>query len=170
MLTSCRELGSKLYLYNWLSYSAALWTLKAAFLAYVIRQTTESGRRRTHQMFGFGFLFVTWVATTLVFSQSCRPLSNMWHLYPDPGRYCQPATSPVLVWVYFGFDTITTLYLAMAAIPLALKRSKPMWETLQWFTTLLFGLIITAAALTRAIILVSVCLYLLFPCAVRASD
>ncbi|KAL9473961.1 hypothetical protein ACSS6W_008341 [Trichoderma asperelloides] len=149
------ELGSKLYLYNWLSYSTALWTLKAAFLAYIIRQTAESGRRQTHQMSGFSFLLVTWVATTVAFSQSCRPLSNMWQAYPDPGRYCQPATSPVLVWVYFGFDSITTLYLAMAAMPLTLKRSKTMQETLQWLTTLLCWIIITVAALTRAIILVS---------------
>ncbi|KAM0513398.1 hypothetical protein ACHAPE_007862 [Trichoderma viride] len=149
------ELGSKLYLYNWLSYSTTLWTLKAAFLAYVIRQTAEAGRRPTHQTFGFGFLFVTWVATTLAFSQSCRPLSNMWQVYPDPSRNCQPATSPVLVLAYFSFDTITTLYLAMAAMPVALKRGKHMWETLQWLTTLVCGLIITAAALSRAIILVS---------------
>lgn len=170
MLTSCRELGSKLYLYNWLSYSTALWTLKATFLAYVIRQTAESGRRQTHRTFGFSFLLGTWVATTLAFSQSCRPLSGMWQVYPDPGRYCQPATSPVLVWVYFGSDTMTTLYLAIAAVPLALKRGKPMWETLQWLTTLVCGLIITAAALTRAIILVSVCLYLLTLSARRASN
>ncbi|EHK48858.1 putative PTH11-typeG-protein-coupled receptor [Trichoderma atroviride IMI 206040] len=149
------ELGSKLYLYNWLSYSTALWTLKAAFLAYVIRQTAASGRRQTHQTFGFGFLFVTWVATTLAFSQSCRRLSNMSQVYPDPSRYCQPVTSPALVLAYFSFDTITTLYLAMAAMPLALKRGKPMRDTLQWLTTLVCGLIFTAAALTRAIILVS---------------
>lgn len=141
------KLGSKLYLYNWLSYSTALWTLKTAFLAYVIRQTAESGRRQTRQAFGFGFLFVTWVATTLAFSQSCRPLSNI--------QYCQPVTSPVLVLTYFSFDTMTTLYLAMAAMPLALKRGKPVRETLQWLTTLVCGLILTAAALTRAIILVS---------------
>ncbi|KAM0451883.1 hypothetical protein ACHAO4_005840 [Trichoderma viride] len=79
----------------------------------------------------------------------------MWQVYPGSSRYCQPATSPVLVLVYFGFDTITTLYLAMVAMPLALKRGKPMRETLQWLTTLVCGLIFTAAALTRAIILVS---------------
>lgn len=158
MLTSsCREFGSKLYLYNWLSYSTALWTLKAAFLAYVIRQSAPSGRQ-THQTFSFGFLFVTWLATTLAFSQSCRPLSNMWQVYPDPGRYCQPATSPMLVWVYFGFDTITTLYLAMVAMPLVSERGKAMRETLQWLTTVVCGIIITAAALARAMILVSVCL------------
>ncbi|PON23806.1 hypothetical protein TGAM01_v207453 [Trichoderma gamsii] len=148
------ELGSKLYLYNWFSYSTALWTLKAAFLAYVIRQTAESGRRQTHKSFGFGFLFVTWVATTLAFSQSCRPLSNMWQMYADTSRNCQPATSPVLVMAYFSFDTMTTLYLAMAAMPITLRRGKPMWETLQWITILVCGLIITAVALTRAIVLV----------------
>lgn len=153
MLTSCRELGSKLYSYNWLSYSTALWTLKAAFLAYVNRQAAESGRQQTHQKFGFSFLFVTWLATTLAFSQSFRS-----------------ATSPVLVWVYFGFDTMTTFYLAATAMPLALKRGKPMWETLQWLTTLLCGLIITAAALTRAIILVLVCLCLLTLSAIGISD
>lgn len=71
---------------------------------------------------------------------------------------CQPATSQALVWGYFSFDTTTSLYLAMAAMPLALKRGKSMWQTLQWLTTLVCGLIITAAALTRAIMLVSVCL------------
>jgi hypothetical protein len=158
MLTSCRELGSKLYLYSWLSYSTALWTLKAAFLAYVVRQTAELGRRQTRQTWGFGFLFVTWAATTLAFSQSCRSLSNMWHVFSDPGHYCQPATSPALVWVYFGLDTMTTLYLAMAAMPLALNRSNLVWEKLQWLTTLVCGLLMTAAALTRAFMLVSVCI------------
>ncbi|KAM0264878.1 hypothetical protein ACHAQJ_000394 [Trichoderma viride] len=149
------KLGSKLYLYNWLCYSTALWTIKAAFLAYIIRQTAESGRRQTHQILGFSFLLVTWVATTVAFLQSCRPLSDMWQVYPDPGRHCQPATSPVLVWVYFGFDIATTLYLTCAAMPLAIKTGKHMWEKLQWLTMLLCGLIVTATAVARAVILVS---------------
>ncbi|KAL7918482.1 putative PTH11-typeG-protein-coupled receptor [Trichoderma austrokoningii] len=148
------EFGSKLYLYNWLSYSTALWALKAAFLACVIRQAAQSGRQ-THQMLGFGFLFVTWAATTLAFSQSCRPLSNMWQVYPDPGRHCQLAASPTLAWFFFGSDTMTTLYLAAAAMPLALKRGKAMRETLLWLTTGVCGLIITVAALARAMIMVS---------------
>ncbi|EHK17624.1 uncharacterized protein TRIVIDRAFT_231906 [Trichoderma virens Gv29-8] len=150
-----RELGSKLYLYSWLSYSAALWMFKAAFLANVLRRTSESCRRQMHQYIGFGFLLVTWVATTMAFLQSCRPLSHMWQVYPNPGRYCQPATSPVLVWVYFSFDTITNLYLASAAIPVATRNDKPTWEKLQWVATLVCGLLATAAAVARAVILVS---------------
>lgn len=94
----------------------------------------------------------------MAFLQSCRPLSHMWQVYPDPGRYCQPATSPVLVWVYFGFDTVTNLYLASAATPVAARKDKPTWEKLQWFATLACGLLATAAAVARAVILVSVCI------------
>ncbi|KAL7791902.1 hypothetical protein V8C37DRAFT_138165 [Trichoderma ceciliae] len=151
-----RKLGSKLYLYNWLCYSAALWTIKSAFLAYVLRQTSESGRRQTHQLLGFGLLVVTWVATTMAFLQSCRPLSHMWQVSPDPGRYCRPATSPVLVWVYFGFDMATNLYLSSAAMPLAIRKGKATWEKLQWLTMLVCGLLVTAAAIARAVTLVSV--------------
>ncbi|KAL7945819.1 hypothetical protein V8C42DRAFT_44972 [Trichoderma barbatum] len=150
-----RELGSKLYLYSWLSYSAALWMFKAAFLANVLRRTPESGRRQIHQYLGFGFLVVTWIATTMAFLQSCRPLSHMWQVYPDPGRYCQPATSPVLVWVYFGFDTVTNIYLAFAALPIAVRKDQPTWEKLQWVATLVCGLLATGAAVARAVILVS---------------
>ncbi|KAK4085520.1 uncharacterized protein Triagg1_510 [Trichoderma aggressivum f. europaeum] len=151
-----RELGSKLYLYSWLSYSAALWTFKAAFLANVLRRVPESGRRQTHQYLGFGFLAATWVATTMALLQSCRPLPHMWQVYPSPGLYCQPATSPVLVWVYFSFDIITDLYLASAATSVATRKDKPTWEKLQWVATLVCGLLATAAAAARAIILVSV--------------
>ncbi|KAL6695050.1 hypothetical protein J3F84DRAFT_37879 [Trichoderma pleuroticola] len=150
-----RELGSKLYLYSWLSYSAALWTFKAAFLANVLRRIPESGRRQTHQYLGFGFLTVTWVATTMALLQSCRPLPHMWQVYPSPGLFCQPATSPVLVWVYLSFDIITNLYLASAATPVATRKDKPTWEKLQWAATLVCGLLATAAAAARAVILVS---------------
>ncbi|KAL7935170.1 hypothetical protein V8C35DRAFT_266335 [Trichoderma chlorosporum] len=150
-----RELGSKLYLYSWLSYSAALWTFKAAFLANVHRRTPESGRQRTRHLLGFAFLAATWAATTMALLQSCRPLSHMWQIYPDPGRYCQPATSPVLVWIYFSFDIITNLYLAFTAIPVAFRKDKSTWEKLQWVATLVCGLLATATAIVRAVILIS---------------
>ncbi|KAL6864262.1 hypothetical protein J3F83DRAFT_762075 [Trichoderma novae-zelandiae] len=150
-----REFGSKLYLYNWLCYSAALWTLKAAFLASILRRAAESGRRQAHRYLGFCFLAVTWIATTIAFLQSCRPLSCMWQVYPDPGQYCQPATSPVLVWVYLGFDIITNLYLALAAVPVAAKEGKSMRDKLQWFAALVCGMLATGTAIARAAILSS---------------
>jgi hypothetical protein len=85
----------------------------------------------------------------------------MWQVYVDTGRYCQPATSPALVWVYFSFDMATTLYLTFAAMPLAIKTGKHMWEKLQWLTMLLCGLFVTVIAVVRAVILASVCLYLM---------
>lgn len=154
-------MGSKYYLYSWLCYSVALWTFKAAFHANILRRTAESDRRQAHKYLGFFFLILTWTATLITFLQSCRPLSNMWQVYPDPGRVCQPATSPVLVWVYFCFDVTTNLYLAVAAMPLAVRQGKPTRENLKWLATLGCGLLITAAAIARAVILVSVCLCLM---------
>lgn len=87
----------------------------------------------------------------------------MWQVYPSPGLYCQPATSPVLVWVYFSFDIVTNLYLASAAIPVATRKDKPTWEKLQWVATLVCGLLAMAAAAARAIILVSVSWLLAIP-------
>ncbi|RFU75864.1 pth11-typeg- -coupled receptor [Trichoderma arundinaceum] len=150
-----RELGSKLYLYNWLCFSTALWTLKAAFLANILRQTTKYGRRQIHQYLGFGLLAVTWAASTMAFLQSCGPLSHTWQVYPDLGRSCQPAMSPVLVWVYFGFDMATNLYLALTAVSVAAGGSATTLDKLQWLGTLVCGLLVTAAAVARAVILVS---------------
>lgn len=90
--------------------------------------------------------------------QHCRPLSCVWQVYPDSGQHCQPATSPVPVWVHLGFDVVTTIYLAFAAVSVAAREIKPTRDKLQWFAALVCGLFATGAAVARAVILSSVCL------------
>ncbi|ETS01611.1 hypothetical protein M419DRAFT_80603 [Trichoderma reesei RUT C-30] len=148
-----RELGPELYLYCWLCYSAALWMFKAAFLAFILRRTAEVARRQVHRYLGFSFLVLTYGATTITLLQHCRPLSRFWQAYPDSGQHCQPATSPVLVWVYLGFDIITNFYLAFAAISVAAREGKPRRDKLQWLAALMCGLFAMGAAVARAVIL-----------------
>ncbi|PTB75982.1 hypothetical protein M440DRAFT_1334854 [Trichoderma longibrachiatum ATCC 18648] len=147
-----RESGYKLYLYSWLFHSAALWTFKAAFLAIILRRTAALGRRQAHRYLGFSFLAGTWIATMMALVQHCRPL---WKVSPDSGQHCQPATSSVLVWVSLGFDIITNLYLAFAAMSVAAREDKPKKDKLQWFAALLCGLFATGMAIARAVILSS---------------
>ncbi|KAH0490386.1 hypothetical protein TgHK011_001857 [Trichoderma gracile] len=148
-----REFGPKLYLYCWLFYSAALWTFKAAFLAVILRRTAEHARRQVHRYLGFGFLMLTWMATTITLFQHCWPLSRLWQVYPDLGQHCQLAASPVLVWVYLGFDLSTNLYLAFAAGSIAAREGEPSRDKLRWFVTLICGLFAMGAAVARAVIL-----------------
>ncbi|KAK1242055.1 hypothetical protein MKX07_000041 [Trichoderma sp. CBMAI-0711] len=81
-----------------------------------------------------------------------RPLSRFWQAYPDSGQHCQPA-SPVLVWVYLGFDIITNFYLAFAAKSVAAREGKPRRDKLQWLAALMCGLFAMGAAVARAVIL-----------------
>ncbi|KAK5997578.1 hypothetical protein PT974_02941 [Cladobotryum mycophilum] len=148
-----RVRGSKLFFYDWISYSAMIWTLKAAFCAYTVQRVVSPLQRLLYHIFGYASLAVSFVLVNLYLAVGCWPVSHMWQLNPDPGSKCYPANSAVLVWMYYGFNFATTLFLGVMAMPVFFgpdrSASKAVWRLLPLFA----GALVAGLAVTRAIAL-----------------
>ncbi|KAH9894724.1 hypothetical protein F4778DRAFT_784147 [Xylariomycetidae sp. FL2044] len=94
------QLGSKIQLAGWSTYSALLWSLKVSLLVFYIRLTRGLGRNYTLRIYaGFVLLFYNY----------------------------QPAISTRVVWVYGSLNILTDLYLLSIPIPMFLETSlKPL--------------------------------------------
>ncbi|KND89059.1 hypothetical protein TOPH_06267 [Tolypocladium ophioglossoides CBS 100239] len=151
-----RELGSKIQLASWISYSVLLWSLKAAVCSLYLR--LANSHRRGYRLpvyIGFGVIAASWLAITLNLFLSCRPLRLMWQVYPDPGAQCKPTSSPVLIWTYMGFNVATYVYLMAMPVPMLFKAALPPWQKIITVVLLGCGLFVTAAAVLRAVVVSS---------------
>ncbi|PNY25690.1 Uncharacterized protein TCAP_04371 [Tolypocladium capitatum] len=151
-----RELGSKIRLASWISYSVLLWSLKAAVCSLYLRLANHHHRGyRVPAYVGFGVVAVSWLAVTLNLLLSCRPLRRMWQIYPDPGAQCQPGSSPALIWTYMGFNVATYVYLMAIPVPMLFKAVLPAWQKVIAVALLGCGLFVTAAAILGSVVVSS---------------
>lgn len=150
-----RVLGSKIQLAGWSCYSTLLWCLKGAMCTFYYRLTRDFEGYRPRLYFGFAFIGITWLIVVLNLFLSCRPFHHMWQIFPDPGKYCYPAISPALVWVYLSFNVATDLYLIAIPMPMLFRASMPRWKR-AWLVGLFsLGLFVVMAAILRVVLLVS---------------
>lgn len=114
-----RQLGSKLQIVGWSGYTALLWTLKLSVLVFYLRLTAGLNRGYRYRIYGgFVFLLIGFMVIIITIYASCRPFTNYWQIYPDPGAICHPAVSPNIVWTCFAFNAATDLYLLSIPLPM----------------------------------------------------
>lgn len=123
---------------------------------FYFRLTRDLEGYRARVYFGFGLIGTTWLIVVLNLFLSCRPFHHMWQISPDPGKYCYPAISPALVWVYLSLNITTDLYLIALPMPMLFRAAMPWWKRASLMTLFSLGLLIVAAAILRVVLLVSV--------------
>ncbi|KAM7195747.1 hypothetical protein V8F20_007317 [Naviculisporaceae sp. PSN 640] len=112
--------GSKTQIAGWSTYTTLLWLIKAAMCTFYLR-LTEGLEFRNRIYIGFGLLGTTYLAVILTILLSCYPLSRNWQIYPDPGKFCQPAVSQIDIFVTLVLNVLTDLYLWTIPIPMLLQ-------------------------------------------------
>lgn len=152
MLTARRALGSKIQLGDWGSHSVVICSLKAAVCVLYLRlANTQHRRRRPLALLGLALVTASWLGATLTLLLSCRPITRMWQVSPVPGPYCQPASSPVLIWTYMSLDVATYLYLMAVPVPSFVQSGVPARHRVMTIALLACGFLAGLAAVNRAV-------------------
>ncbi|KAL7628388.1 hypothetical protein AAE478_002590 [Parahypoxylon ruwenzoriense] len=146
-----RQWGSKIQVIGWSLYALGLWLLKFCVAIFYGRLTTGLGHLRLRVHIAYLLLGVTYLVASLSILLGCRPLSDNWRIYPDPGNLCQPTNSKLNVYAVLFPDIITDIYLLSIPLPLlwvvniSIKRKISLMAL---FSGVIF---VIAAGLTRAI-------------------
>ncbi|KAK4158750.1 hypothetical protein QBC43DRAFT_382280 [Cladorrhinum sp. PSN259] len=121
-----RQNGSKTQVAGWSIYIFLLWTLKSAMCSFYLRLTNGLVYKRRIYA-GFIIIFVTGVVVLLSLLLTCSPLKKNWQIYPNPGDFCQPATSKVNIFVTLTLNVTTDFYLMSIGTQILSKVSaKPL--------------------------------------------
>ncbi|KJZ74757.1 hypothetical protein HIM_05874 [Hirsutella minnesotensis 3608] len=148
-----RILGSKLQLGSWTSHSVVVWFLKAAVCCIYLRLANRHhGEYRPAAFVGFVLLAASWLGASLNLVLSCRPLPHMWQVDADPGPFCQPATSPALIWTYMSLGLFTYVYLLLVPMPVLFRAAVPKRHKLLTVALMGCGYLAAFAAINRAVV------------------
>ncbi|KAJ4293830.1 hypothetical protein N0V88_005343 [Collariella sp. IMI 366227] len=119
-----REIGSKIQIAGWSFYATLMTTLKCAMLFFYFRLTNGLGSRYRNRVHGgLALVLAGWLASIFAIFLVCRPFPRNWQIHPNPGNVCQPAVSHPVVWVSYGANLFSDLYLLAIPLPL-LWRSR----------------------------------------------
>ncbi|CDM36234.1 hypothetical protein DTO013E5_9942 [Penicillium roqueforti] len=151
-----RVAGSKTQIVGWSFYTAILWLVKFSLAVFYSRLTTGLQHLPTRVRLGYVLLIVTYLAAALSILLSCQPFHAFWQIYPDPGKFCQPANSPVYVFVIVILNITTDIYLLSIPLPLLwtvninLKRKIPLMALFSGATFVMIAGIIRAVTIMKS--------------------
>ena len=121
------------------------------------------------------FIAVTYIAVICSILFGCHPMHKNWQIYPNPGsmlavslssdqsltcaEYCQPAISPIDVYVTVTLNVATDLYLITIPAPMLFKARLPWWEKCELLILFSGGFFVMAAGILRCVLIVTVRLF-----------
>lgn len=140
----------------WSSYIIALWLLKGAMCTFYFRLMRDLEGYRTRIHICLNFISISSLVAQLNCFISCRPRHHMWQISPNPGRFCQPAVSPALIWTTFSLSVATHLCLILIPMSVLFKAAMPLGQRLRLFALFSCELLVLIAAVLRARVLASV--------------
>lgn len=85
------EIGSRLQLLAWYSYTGLIWALKACMLFFFSRLTAGLSMQ-TYVRYLSGVMVISYVAVFLTITCGCFPIEKNWQVLPDPGPKCTVRT------------------------------------------------------------------------------
>ncbi|KAM7185647.1 hypothetical protein V8F20_011725 [Naviculisporaceae sp. PSN 640] len=151
-----RQIGSKIQISGWSTYSVLLWALKASLLVFYLRLTAGLGRSyRIRIYIGFAFLLASFMVVVLNLYLACRPFHHYWQIFPNPGEVCQPAISNQIVWTYFGMNVSTDLYLISIPVPMLFQANLKPLRKVGLIILFSGGLFVVACATLRCVLIVT---------------
>ncbi|KAM7195512.1 hypothetical protein V8F33_006682 [Rhypophila sp. PSN 637] len=139
---------------GWSTYTLLLWIIKAAMCTFYLR-LTEALEFRTRIYVGFGLIAVTWLAVLLSILLSCIPLHKNWHIYPNPGNFCQLAISRIDIFVTVVLNVLTDLYLLTIPIPMLWKAALRPAKKAGLILLFSGGLFVTMAGILRCVLILT---------------
>ncbi|KAI4861838.1 hypothetical protein F4820DRAFT_464370 [Hypoxylon rubiginosum] len=116
-----RQLASKVLIAVWSLSAFIIWALKVCLAVSYSRITARLRNLKLQVRLSYFFIGVTYVAVQVTILFSCRPISKLWQINPDPGNMCHPSSSRAFIWVYFVLHIVTDLHLLCIPLPLLWK-------------------------------------------------
>ncbi|KZL79149.1 hypothetical protein CI238_12370 [Colletotrichum incanum] len=141
------EYGSKNFVAGMTVYAAIVWTLKFHML-FFYRRLVEGQWVERFISPVMGLVGATAIAMILVIALTCRPISLMWQIRPDPGEHCVPQNK-----IYFYSILIANLTtdFCIIAIPIpviSLVRAS-IWRRIGVYFLFGLGIFCMLAAIVR---------------------
>ncbi|RHZ49765.1 hypothetical protein CDV55_102517 [Aspergillus turcosus] len=147
--------GSKTQVLGWSLYTTLLWLLKACMAIFYTRLTAGLANMRIRVKVAYVAIGVTYLAVILSILFGCHPMHKNWQIYPDPGLYCQPAISPIDVYVTVTLNVATDVYLITIPTPMLFKARLPWREKLELSVLFSGGIFVMAAGILRCVLIVT---------------
>ncbi|EAW08923.1 uncharacterized protein ACLA_098650 [Aspergillus clavatus NRRL 1] len=147
--------GSKTQVLGWSLYTTLLWLLKACMAIFYSRLTSGLMNMKLRVQVAYVSIAATYLAVILSILFGCHPMEKNWQIYPNPGAYCQPAISPIDVYVTVVLNVLTDLYLITIPTPMLFKARLPWREKLELFVLFSGGIFVMAAGILRCVLIVT---------------
>ncbi|KAF7174023.1 hypothetical protein CNMCM5623_006329 [Aspergillus felis] len=147
--------GSKTQVLGWSLYTTLLWLLKACMAIFYSRLTAGLINMHIRVRVAYVAIGVTYLTVILSILCGCYPMHKNWQIYPDPGIHCQPAISPIDVYVTVTLNVATDVYLITIPTPMLFKARLPWREKLELFILFSGGIFVMAAGILRCVLIVT---------------
>lgn len=147
--------GSKTQIMGWSLYTLLLWLLKACMAVFYSRLTSGLMNMKLRIRLAYVFIGVTYVAVICSILFGCHPMHKNWQIYPNPGIYCQPAVSPIDVYMTVTLNVATDLYLITIPAPMLFKARLPWWEKCELLILFSGGFFVMAAGILRCVLIIT---------------
>ncbi|RSL95852.1 hypothetical protein BHE90_009557 [Fusarium euwallaceae] len=146
--------GSKVQVAGWAVYVTVLWLIKSSMCAFYSRLTNGLPEYRRRIRWGFILIAVTYLVVLGVILLGCQPLHRLWQIYPDPGNFCQPAISKLLVFLVLTLNVITDAYLLILPIPALRKAQVTRIKRVMLMLLFSGGVFVMAAGILRCVLII----------------
>lgn len=141
--------GSKFFLGGHMTYVSMIWTMKICMLLFFQRLTRGLKSEKFIKP-GIVLVATTWLVEVLTVLCTCRPVSNNWAIYPDPGKLCTHE-SPVWYIVQVVFNVVTDAVIVSIPMPLVIQAKVSVWRKLGLAFLLGAGIFVMVAAILRVV-------------------
>ncbi|KAI0159446.1 hypothetical protein BJ166DRAFT_332644 [Pestalotiopsis sp. NC0098] len=143
------ELGSRLQLTAWYSYTALLWCLKGTMLCFFQRMTIGLWQARLVKYLMYACV-VSYLAVFFTVTFGCYPTSKNWQVVPDPGLKCTFKMQNFLVTVVL--NVITDAAILCIPLPLLWQLQVPLKKKIVVGLLICSGFFVIAAAIIRVVL------------------
>ncbi|KAK2029930.1 hypothetical protein LX32DRAFT_662839 [Colletotrichum zoysiae] len=144
------EYGTKNFVAGMSIYAAIVWTLKLNML-FFYRRLVKGQWVEKFILPVMGLVGATAAAIILIIALTCRPITLMWQIRPDPGENCHPQNK---IWFVSILAMNVATDLCIIAIPtpvISLVRAS-VWRKIGIYFLFSLGVFIMAAAILRVVL------------------
>ncbi|TDZ41025.1 hypothetical protein CTRI78_v010004 [Colletotrichum trifolii] len=145
------EYGSKNFVVGMCCYATIVWTLKFNMLFFYRRLVGGQWVER-FLVPVMCFVGVTALAMVLIILLTCRPITKMWQIRPDPGENCVPQNK-VYFYSILAMNVTTDLCIIAIPIPVISLVRASIWRRLGVYFLFSLGVFVISASIIRVILI-----------------
>ncbi|WQF88841.1 hypothetical protein CDEST_13855 [Colletotrichum destructivum] len=145
------EYGSKNFVAGMCIYVSIVWTLKFHMLFFYRRLV--AGQWVEKFIFPvMGLVGATAIAIVFIIALTCRPISKMWQIRPDPGENCVPQNK-VYFFSILSMNVVTDLCIIAIPIPVLSLVRASVWRKIGVYFLFGLGVFCIMAAIIRVVLI-----------------